>query len=64
MARGRPSRQTVYNQLDDQLGKDVAYIPLAVQKFYLLRGSGVTNYLQTPASNGYPELGSIGVKTK
>jgi peptide/nickel transport system substrate-binding protein len=55
------SAATVYNQLDDQLGKDVAYIPLAVEKFYLLHGSGVTNYTQTPASNGYPELGAIGV---
>jgi peptide/nickel transport system substrate-binding protein len=55
------SAGAVYNQIDDQLGKDVAYIPLAVEKFYLLRGSGVTNYTQTPASNGYPDLGNIGV---
>lgn len=58
------SAAKVYNQLDDQLGKDVAYIPLVVQKFYFLRGSGVTNYLQTPASNSYPELGAIGVSSK
>lgn len=58
------SAATVYNQLDDQLGKDVAYIPLVVQKFYFLHGSGVTNYLQTPASNSYPELGAIGVSSK
>ncbi len=58
------SAATVYNQLDDQLGKDVAYIPLVAQKFYFLHGSGVTNYTQTPASNGYPELGAIGVGSK
>lgn len=58
------SAATVYNQIDDQLGKDVAYIPLAVEKFYLLHGSGVTGYVQTPASNGYPELGAIGVSSK
>lgn len=58
------SAATVYNQIDDQLGKDVAYIPLAIEKFYLLHGSGVTNYTQTPASNGYPELGAIGVSSK
>lgn len=58
------SAATVYNQIDDQLAKDVAYIPLAVEKFYLLHGSGVTNYTQTLASNGYPELGAIGVSSK
>jgi len=52
----------IYAQADDQLGKDVAYIPLSITKFYYLHGSGVTNYLQDPASNMYPDLGSIGAK--
>jgi peptide/nickel transport system substrate-binding protein len=51
----------IYAQLDAQLGKDVAYIPLEIQRFYLLHGSHVSGYLQSPASNGYPDLGSIGV---
>jgi peptide/nickel transport system substrate-binding protein len=51
----------VYQQIDQQLGKDVAYIPLETSQFYFLRGSKVTGYTNTPASNGYPELGSIGV---
>ena len=58
------SAATVLNKLDDLLGQDVAYIPLSVDRFFFLHGSGVTNYMQTPASNGYPELGAIGVKTK
>jgi peptide/nickel transport system substrate-binding protein len=58
------SAATVYGQLDDQLGKDVAYIPLAVQKFFFIRGSGVSNYTQTPSYASYPDLGGIGVSSK
>ena len=50
-----------YAEIDDQLGKDVAYIPTEVTQFYLMRGSKVTGYVNTPASNGYPDLGSVGV---
>jgi peptide/nickel transport system substrate-binding protein len=52
----------VYSQLDDQLGKDVAYIPLEIQIFYYLHGSKITNYIQSPASSQYVDLGGIGVK--
>jgi len=47
---------------DIQLGKDVAYIPLEIQKFYLLRGSKVTGYMTDAASSMYPDLGPIGVQ--
>jgi peptide/nickel transport system substrate-binding protein len=50
----------IYAQIDAQLGKDVAYIPLEVTRFYYLHGSKVTGYIQSPASNGYPDLGSLG----
>jgi len=30
--------------------------------FYFLRGSGVKNFANTAASNGFPDLGPIGVK--
>ncbi|NUO36362.1 MAG: ABC transporter substrate-binding protein [Dermatophilaceae bacterium] len=53
---------SLYQQADVQLGKDTAYIPLSVTKFYYLHGSGVTGYAQSAASNGYPDLGSIGAK--
>ena len=52
----------VYAQIDDQLGKDVAYIPLDISQFYRLHGSKVTGYLESPTSNGYPELGAVGVE--
>ena len=51
----------IYAQIDAQLGKDVAYIPLEITRFYFLHGSNVTGYLQSPASSGYPDLGAVGV---
>jgi peptide/nickel transport system substrate-binding protein len=51
-----------YIEIDDQLGKDVAYIPLDIGRFYFLRGSKVTGYLTNPASGGFPDLGGIGVE--
>jgi peptide/nickel transport system substrate-binding protein len=50
-----------YAEVDAQLGKDVAYIPTEVTQFYFLHGSKVTGYIQTPSSNGYPDIGGIGV---
>jgi peptide/nickel transport system substrate-binding protein len=50
-------------QADLVLGQDLAYIPLEVQRFYLLHGSKVTGYVNTAASAGYPDLGPIGVES-
>lgn len=47
---------------DEILGKDVAYIPLYVEKFNWLHGSKVTGFDVTPASSSYPEIGLIGVQ--
>ncbi|OLB80548.1 MAG: ABC transporter substrate-binding protein [Actinobacteria bacterium 13_2_20CM_2_71_6] len=52
----------IYQRIDAQLGEDVAYIPLDVAKFYLLRGSRVTGYRQTLATGMYPDLGALGVR--
>jgi peptide/nickel transport system substrate-binding protein len=49
-------------QADQMLADDVAYIPLDIPVFYLLRGSDVTGYVNTAACNWYPDLGAIGVK--
>ncbi len=56
-------QNAAYAELDKYLGETVAYIPLDISRFYLLRGSDVTNYLVDPASNMYPDLGVIGVRT-
>jgi peptide/nickel transport system substrate-binding protein len=56
-------QQTQFLQQADQvLAKDVAYIPVDNAIFYFLHGSGVKNYANTAASNGFPDLGPIGVK--
>jgi len=51
----------VYQQIDAQLGQDVAYIPLEVTQFYYLHGSKVTGFLQGTGSSGYPDLAVVGV---
>lgn len=49
-------------EADALLGEDVAYIPLYLNKFYMLRGSKVTGYMNTPSSSMNPDLGAIGVE--
>ena len=51
-----------YIEVDDLLGKDVAYIPLSLERFYFLRGSKVTSYVNNPATSGFPDLGAVGVE--
>ena len=52
---------TALQQADVQLGEDVAYVPLSVRRFFMLYGSQVANFIAGPASNGFPDLGAIGV---
>jgi len=53
-------RNAMWGDLSESLAKEVAYIPLDIEKFLRLHGSGVTNYAENAASNGYPDLGPIG----
>ena len=53
----------IWAQLDAKLGEDLAYIPLAVQTFNFLHGSKVTGYANNIATNGYPDLATIGVES-
>lgn len=48
-------------KVDMMLQKDVAYIPLDITKFFLIRGSGVTGWVDNKALADYPDLGAIGV---
>lgn len=52
----------VYAKLDAQLGKDVAYIPLDITKFYFLHGSNVENYVNSVSTSAYPDLAVISLK--
>lgn len=49
-------------EADTVLGKDVAYVPLENSLFNWVWGSKVTGFSTTFASNGFPDLGAIGVK--
>jgi peptide/nickel transport system substrate-binding protein len=48
---------------DKILAQDVAYIPLDIPIFYMIRGSEVLNYTTSAASNGYPDLGPMDVSS-
>jgi peptide/nickel transport system substrate-binding protein len=50
-----------YARIEEQLGKDIAYIPLDITMFYRLHGSKVTGYIDSPATSRYVDLGAIGV---
>jgi peptide/nickel transport system substrate-binding protein len=53
---------TMWGDMDEFLAKDVAYIPLQNQKFFLAWGSGVTGWVNNPSVSNYPDLGAIGVQ--
>jgi peptide/nickel transport system substrate-binding protein len=52
----------MWGDLDEALAKEVAYIPLDNVSFARLHGSGVTNYVESASTNGYPDLGQLGAK--
>lgn len=51
-----------WGEVDEQLSKDVAYIPLRTLKFFLVWGSGVKGWVDNPGTNNFPDLGALGVK--
>jgi peptide/nickel transport system substrate-binding protein len=53
-------RNAAWGNISEELAKDVAYIPLDIEKFLRVHGSGVTNYQENSASNGYPDMGLVG----
>jgi peptide/nickel transport system substrate-binding protein len=55
-------RNAMWGDLDEALAKEVAYIPLDNVTFPRLHGSGVANYKEDAATNGYPDLGQVGTK--
>src|SRR5665811_1402254 len=52
----------LWGDLDEQLAKDVAYIPLSYEKFFFIWGSGVKGWVDNQAFADYPDLGGLGVK--
>jgi peptide/nickel transport system substrate-binding protein len=52
----------LWGDMDEFLAKDVGYVPLQIQKFFLAWGSGVKGWVDNPTVNNYPDLGAIGVQ--
>lgn len=52
----------MWGDMDEFLAKDVAFIPLQVQKFFLAWGSGVKGWVDNPSVSNYPDLGAVGVQ--
>jgi len=48
-----------WQELNDFLLQDTAYIPLDVTRFLVLRGSNVENFVQSESTSGYVDLGVI-----
>ena len=51
-----------WGDLDEQLAKEVAYIPLSYVRFFLIWGSHVEGFIDNPAMSDYPDLGSLSVQ--
>jgi peptide/nickel transport system substrate-binding protein len=56
-------RNQMWGDIDEALAKDVAYVPLDNVLFPRLHGSKVTNYVESASTNGYPDLGQLGVQS-
>ena len=52
----------LWGDMDEFLAKDVAYIPLQNQKFFLVWGSGIKGWVDNPSVSNYPDLGAVGVQ--
>jgi peptide/nickel transport system substrate-binding protein len=52
----------MWGDQDEFLAKDVAYVPLQNQKFFLAWGSGIKGWVDNPSVSNYPDLGAIGVQ--
>ena len=57
----KAKQNAAWGAIDETIAKDGGYIPLTGTKFFLVRGSGVTNWIDNPAFADYPDLGSVGV---
>jgi peptide/nickel transport system substrate-binding protein len=51
----------MWGDIDEALAKDVAYVPLTYDKFFLVWGSGVKGWVDNPAVANYPDLGGLAV---
>jgi peptide/nickel transport system substrate-binding protein len=52
---------SMWGDIDETIQKQGGYIPLAQEKFFMVWGSGVTGFIDNPATDNFPDLGSVGV---
>jgi peptide/nickel transport system substrate-binding protein len=51
----------MWGDADEFIAKDVGYIPLSIDRFFLIWGSGVKGWVDNPAVANYPDLGGLAV---
>jgi peptide/nickel transport system substrate-binding protein len=51
----------LWGDADEFIAKDVGYIPLSIDRFFLVWGSGVKGFVDNPAVANYPDLGGLAV---
>jgi len=51
----------MWGDADEFIAKDVGYIPLSIDRFFLVWGSGVKGFVDNPAVANYPDLGGLAV---
>ncbi len=56
------AQATMWGDMDEFIAKDVGYIPLSIDRFYLIWGSGVKGWVDNPAVANYPDLGGLAVQ--
>ena len=52
----------LWGEMDEILAKEVAFIPLMNEKFFLMWGSGVKGWVDNPSTSNFPDLGAVGVQ--
>jgi len=52
----------MWGDADEFIAKDVGYIPLSIDRFFLIWGSGVKGWVDNPAVANYPDLGGLAVQ--
>ena len=56
------AREKAWGDIDEMIVKKVGVVPISMQKFMYVRGSGVKNYQDNTIYTGYVDLAQISVK--
>jgi peptide/nickel transport system substrate-binding protein len=56
------AREKAWGQIDQQISKDGAVVPLVSQKFTYVHGSSIKGYSENQLFGGFPDLATIAVR--